>query len=172
MKLVKYPLARQWGSRAHAAAGRLGGGYELQLRKNMVEARAGREISKNHGEKDTSLRKKAKLLIHELRAFYSHDRFSFLSLQTNHGSLEVSALAAETEGREWRRRSRRAAKLPDPADEANEAEISPRSMLWMRICQNLSRRRRRRRRHEKEGRQLGTEIDAHEDIERNRHRPH
>ena len=43
MKLVKYPLARQWGSRAHAAAGRLGGGYELQLRKNMVEARAGRE---------------------------------------------------------------------------------------------------------------------------------
>ena len=170
MKLVKYPLARQWGSRAHAAAGRLGGGYELQLRKNMVEARAGREISKNHGEKDTSLRKKAKLLIHELRAFYSHDRFSFLSLQTNHGSLEVSALAAETEGRERQRRSRRAAKLPDLADEANEAEISPRSMLWMRICQNLSRRRRRR--HGKEGRQLGTEIDAHEDIERNRHRPH
>ena len=122
-------------------------------------------------EKDSSLRKKAKLLIHELGAFYSHDRFSFLSLQTNHGSLEVSALAAMTqaEGREWRRRSRRrAAKLPDPADEANEAEISPRSMLWMRICQNLSRRRqrRRRRRHGKEGRQLGTEIDAHKDIYR------
>ena len=28
--------------------------------------------------------------------------------------------------------------------EANEAEISPRSMLWMRICQNLSRRRQSR----------------------------
>ena len=123
-----------------------------------------RESVSNHGEKDTFPRKKAKLLIHELRAFYSHDRFSFLSLQKNHGSLEVSALAAETEGRERQRRSHRAAKLSDPADEANEAEISPRSMLWMRICQNLNRRRRRRRRHGKGGRQLGTEIDAHEDI--------
>ena len=41
----------------------------------------------------------------------------------------------------WRQGEEEKSAKPSDIYEANEAEISSRSMLWMRICQNLSRRR-------------------------------